>query len=277
MKLSTVTATLLLASAEVFAEGPAETVQLFAESDDKGVDGQFVSSVLEGSGISYLVFGYNPFDYVYKDNRISTENYGMKQEFSIEANHHFFLTINPNPVNVEFNNEGVMSVNGVSDGFYACKNVEDPLEYSKRSRMLMFYHSGDGDHPSETDCAKVRIVKNSGAQTKTPYAVTSTENVAYTYTGTDDLDATTDLVTIDSSDYLTYIPSSVTGLKARVAPSGNAFSGNASGSAMVEKTVGKSSSSQMHSSSSSKGDGTSPVAKSVCTIGFIFAALAMIV
>ncbi|GMG52748.1 unnamed protein product [Ambrosiozyma monospora] len=277
MKLSTVAVTLLLASTEVFAEDASETIQLIAKSVDKGVDGQFVSSVLEGSGIGYLVFGYNPLNYVFKDNHISTENYGMKQEFSIEANHHFLLTINPNPVTVEFNNGGVMSVNGVSDGFYACNNVGDPLEYSKHSKMLMFYHPADGDHPSEKDCVKVSIVKNSGVEFKAPYAVTSTETVAYVYTGTDDLDATTDFVTLDSSDYLAYIPSSVTGLKARVAPSNKAFSGNASGSAMAEKTVNKSSSSQMHYSSSSKGDGTSPVAKSVCTIGFIFAALAMIV
>ncbi|GME70254.1 unnamed protein product [Ambrosiozyma monospora] len=275
---ATFAATLLLACTEVFADG-AESIQLFVKSKDKSVDGQFVSSVFEGSGISYFFLGYNPNNYVFNNNRIVTENHGINQEFSIETNHSVLLSTHPIPVKVEFGNDGVLAVNGVSDGFYACKNAKDPLNYSKNARALMFYKSDSNEKPSKEDCVEITIIKNSGAQSKAPYAPTSTDT--YSYTGTEDLDATTDMMTIDISDYLTYISSSVSKLNGKATETSDDVSGKAKAtggsSSSSTKKSSFSSSTEKHSSSKSKGDGASHAAAGLCTFGVVFAFLSMIV
>ncbi|GMG24929.1 unnamed protein product [Ambrosiozyma monospora] len=277
---ATFAATLLLASTEVFADG-AESIQLFVKSKDKSVNGQFVSSVFEGSGTSYFFLGYNPANYVFNNNRIVTENHGVNQEFSVETNHSVILSTQPIPVKVEFGNDGAMSVNGVSDGFYACKNAKDPLNYSKDARAVMFFKSDDNEKPSKDDCVEITILKNAGAQSKAPYAPTSTDT--YSYTGTEDLDATTDMMSIDISDYLTYIPSSVSKLNGKTTGASDDISGQVkatggsdSGFSSTKKSS-SSSSTQKQSSSKSKGDGASNAVAGLCTFGIVFAFLSMIV
>ncbi|GME70248.1 unnamed protein product [Ambrosiozyma monospora] len=271
---ATFAATLLLTSTEVFADG-AESIQLFVKSKDKSVDGQFVSSVFEGSGTSYFFLGYNPVNYVFNNNRIVTETHGVNQEFSVEANHSVVLSTKPIPVKVEFGTDGAMSVNGVSDGFYACKNAKDPLNYSKSARALMFYKSDDNEKPSKDDCVSITIVKNSGVQSKAPYAPTSSDT--YSYTGTEDLDATTDIMSIGSSDYMTHIPSSVSKLTKKAGMSGQARATEGSGSSSTKKSSSSSSSTKKHSSSKSKGDGASNAVAGIYTFGIVLSFLSMIV
>ncbi|GMG52286.1 unnamed protein product [Ambrosiozyma monospora] len=214
-------------------------------------------------------------------------------KFSVETNHSVILSTQPIPVKVEFGNDGVMSVNGVSDGFYACKNAKDPLNYSKNARAVMFYKSGDNEKPSKDDCVEITILKNPAAQSKAPYAPTSTDT--YSYTGTEDLDATTDMMSIAINDYLTYIPSSVSKLSNKTGISGQgratkssdssssakkSFSSStkrSSSSSSTKKSSSSSSSTQKQSSSKSKGDGASHAVAGIYTFGIVFAFLSIIV
>lgn len=123
----------------------ADSIQLFAESDDKSVNGLGLSSIHEGAAINYFFLssgGAETLQYDEKNGEVySTTSDSVKQSVSIDAGN--FLQLSAADFQkVDFSDDDTVSVNG-NDEFFAAKNVKDPYNYSKDSYAIL-NKSSDG-------------------------------------------------------------------------------------------------------------------------------------
>ncbi|CUM46974.1 uncharacterized protein AC631_02932 [Debaryomyces fabryi] len=140
MKISTICVAALAALAQASpVKHSIKDVKLTVESDNTEINGKGLSSLHEGAGLNYFFLGEGSQDLKYNssDKQLYFDvSDDIKFSFSVSGN---FATIGVlEPYKVEFEHN-YLKVNGTTDGFFACKNVNDPYRYSENSYALMNY------------------------------------------------------------------------------------------------------------------------------------------
>ncbi|TID15764.1 hypothetical protein CANINC_004293 [Pichia inconspicua] len=156
---------LLLAASATFATASTEDVILTVKSDNQEVNGNNLSFLHEGAGINYafLGTGSNPEPLEY-DSEAKT----LTQDIEIaggqhiplvfgEYNSYVAVSVSNSLWEITFDKDDTLAVNGTTSGFYACKNTNDPYNYSKMSYELMYYTEN-----APEACIDVTLVKQSG-------------------------------------------------------------------------------------------------------------------
>ena len=138
MKFSTICVAALAALAQASpVKHSIKDVKLTVESDNTEINGKGLSSLHEGAGLNYFFLGEGSQDLKYNssDKQLYFDvSDDIKFSFSVSGN---FATIGVlEPYKVEFEHN-YLKVNGTTDGFFACKNVNDPYRYSENSYALM--------------------------------------------------------------------------------------------------------------------------------------------
>ncbi|QPG75149.1 hypothetical protein FOA43_002494 [Brettanomyces nanus] len=161
----------------------AETVQLSTMSSKEDVNGKGISSLHEGAGINYafLSSGSDTLDYDESTKFLSVSYDTYSEYFTIDSGF-VGVSVSPAPVEVTFDKDNNLLVDGSSEGFYGCKNTNDPYDNSESSYELMYY-SGNSTAPD--GCLPLTVVKVSGAGNKTDTGTKTT-----TSTGTETTSST---------------------------------------------------------------------------------------
>lgn len=140
MKFTTICVAALATLAQAAPiQSESSAVKLTVESANQDVNVKGLSSLHEGAGLNFFFIGQDSQELQYdadKQQLYFDINDQIKYSFSVYSN---FATIGVlEPYKVEFE-DNYLKVNGTTDGFYACKNVRDPYNYSKDTYALMNY------------------------------------------------------------------------------------------------------------------------------------------
>ncbi|ODV84045.1 hypothetical protein CANARDRAFT_9043 [[Candida] arabinofermentans NRRL YB-2248] len=149
-------------------------VSLYVSSSSDEIDGLGIYNIHEGAGINYVFvstsdsttdlyydesdkFIYQPFASGYYQY-LSTSS-GIVQ-----------LTVSGNDGGVyTFDDDGYLLLNGSSDGFYACKNTNDPYRYSQTSYEVMYYD----DESKASSCLSLKLQKKASSGSSSASASSS--------------------------------------------------------------------------------------------------------
>lgn len=160
MKFSTVFATatsLLVANA---APTPAPTadygsIVVAVESANKDIDNFGLYSKHEGAGINGVFLSQQGADLSY--NFVNQTVYQSFDEydyaFSVAENNFVQASIALEADKIEII-EGYLGQNGNTQGWAACKNINDPYQYSKNEYALMKF---ENDFSVPDDCSSLRL------------------------------------------------------------------------------------------------------------------------
>lgn len=138
MKFSTICVAALAALTQASpVKNTIKDVKLTVESDNKEINGKGLSSLHEGAGLNYFFLGEGSQDLKY-DSSSQKLYFDISDEitYSFSVYSDFAIIGVLEPYKVEFN-DNYLKVNGTTEGFFACKNVNDPYQYSKDSYALM--------------------------------------------------------------------------------------------------------------------------------------------
>lgn len=126
-------------------------------SNDTRVNNQNLQFLYEGreSNYAFLVNGVPPsFQYDSQSMTISLPNGNFQQILNIDNNN--FVSVSPEKPAQKFTFVNTrLAVDNRTDCFYACKNTNDPKQYSEVIYELMYY---TGNAPS--DCIAVNLINN---------------------------------------------------------------------------------------------------------------------
>lgn len=126
------------------------------ESDNKEINGNGLSSLHEGAGLNYFFLGKDSEELNYdsaSQQLYFDVNDQIRYAFSVVSN---FATIGVlESYKVDFKDE-YLKVNGTTEGFYACKNVNDPYRYSEGRYALMNFL----DQKAPEECILLKIKKS---------------------------------------------------------------------------------------------------------------------
>ncbi|GME87273.1 unnamed protein product [Ambrosiozyma monospora] len=137
-----------------------EPAKLYVNSTAPQVFGAGVFAKHEGAGIDYLFLAQDSDVLVWDGEQIYTNKIGYSQYFNLDSNY-VQLTVagkNSEPISfVDIDDKNYLTVGGKLDGFYACKNTNDPYKYSTDSYELMYYPNGGQD---EANCLAVNVYRS---------------------------------------------------------------------------------------------------------------------
>lgn len=147
------------------------TVQLSIESDNQDVNNNGLSSIHEGAGINYFLLGNSSqtIDYNESTGILSfASSPEVVQSFGVTSNI-VQLSVASSPSPVKFT-DNLLSFNGSTSNFYACKNINDPYNYSKNSYALTYYTS---DAPDGCIAVKVKVAEGAASSSSAASSATS--------------------------------------------------------------------------------------------------------
>lgn len=156
MKFLTFTAlTALIAS----VSAGTSDVKLTTISGNKEVSGLGFSALHEGAGINYIRAAAGPTEtYQYDEEKKTLFMQAGKfpYKFGIVDGIAQFGVNGFNEVEFKTDDLGreLLTVNGSPDGFYVCKNINDPYNFSKDNYFLVT------DPSNKDDCAEVLVKKD---------------------------------------------------------------------------------------------------------------------
>lgn len=167
----------LLATATAAAAANAQTVNLVVKSGSKEIDGNTIGFKHEGAGMDYAFLGTSAqsqlLDY---DATSKSLTYNAQYPYSFNVDKYVSLTVGGSNSEITFNSENTLLVNGTSSGFYACKNTNDPYQYSKYSYELMYYKT-----EAPLDCIALNLAN--GQNSTSPNSTTSSSLSSYEDSG----------------------------------------------------------------------------------------------
>ncbi|GME82442.1 unnamed protein product [Ambrosiozyma monospora] len=144
------TSVLLLLITKTLAD---ETIQLVIKSDNSDLSGKGISSIHEGAGINYMFAGNGAMDLTYASTSITTTDIGYPQYFNVDDDGGVIsMSVASQSSGFTFSDDGTLQYNGSDEGFQACKNINDPYNYSSSSYAIC-YKEQDGD------CVDIKLVK----------------------------------------------------------------------------------------------------------------------
>jgi hypothetical protein len=152
--------TVLLAASAALAA--AENVYLRVVSDHNEVNGNTVGFSHEGAGIDYAFLGTSPqsqvLDYDAEAHRLYNHEPGLPapQNFEVDGEY-VSVSVQETYSNIMFDNLNSLLVNGSADGFYACKDTNDPYNYSNDQYELMWYPP---HIPAPSTCLDLTLVRD---------------------------------------------------------------------------------------------------------------------
>lgn len=155
MKFSTVfaTAASLLSVVNAAPAGASNyNVDLVVESSDSSIDGKHISPMHEGAGINYAVLGDDGVTFIYNStSKELLQDVGRYQyPFSVQDSVVWFSVVGAQEVDFQ---SSYLSYNGTVDGFAACKNINDPYNYSKENYILSNFVGGE----TPEDCVPLKL------------------------------------------------------------------------------------------------------------------------
>ncbi|KAG7696421.1 hypothetical protein KL930_005377 [Ogataea haglerorum] len=190
-----------LALATTVASVLAQDVSLYVDSPDTELDGNGLQPLHEGAALNYL-FLSNDSSYTWNYNA------DTKQLTAKLAQYDLPVSLKTAPYvswgaatgyeSFTFASDGTLQVNGSSDGFYACKNTNDPYGYSENGYELMYY-TNEGDVPSDS-CTAISLTS-----TKPQSAISSAEKLPLS-TASASVTSVTSMVTAASTQTHTVCP-----------------------------------------------------------------------
>ncbi|KAH3661632.1 hypothetical protein OGAPHI_006482 [Ogataea philodendri] len=152
-----------LALAATAAIAMADQVSLWTKSSNADVDGKALSALHEGAGFSYVFLADSDstlnFSYDATNKTLSSDQFGQYPATFGVVSSYVSVGVISDPVTFTFTNDGTLQANGSSNGFYACKNTNDPYNWSQSSWELMFYSDG----AAASGCESVTITKGKGS------------------------------------------------------------------------------------------------------------------
>lgn len=157
---------LLLAASATFATAATENVVLTVKSDNQEVNGNTLSFLHSGAGFNYVFLGTggesDPLQYD-TDAKTLTQPITVNGGESIpltfgEYEHYVAVSVANSDWEITFENDNTLAVNGSTSGFFACKDTNDPYNYSKMSYELMWYKEN-----APESCIDVTLVKHDGS------------------------------------------------------------------------------------------------------------------
>ncbi|GME91146.1 unnamed protein product [Ambrosiozyma monospora] len=161
MKFSTLSASALLLVSKAIAD---ETVQLFVKSDNSVLSDKGLNAPHEGAGINYffantgngesLNLNYDGYSLTVPLTVNGDET--VNQYFSV-ADGAVSLAPADKVTGFTFAEDGTLEYNGSADGFEACKNANDPYQYSTSSYEILY----KADFGSE--CVPIKLYKKGGS------------------------------------------------------------------------------------------------------------------
>ncbi|GME86755.1 unnamed protein product [Ambrosiozyma monospora] len=124
-----------------------ESIKLYVNSkaDAPQIFGAGISSKHSGAGINYLFLGRGAETLQYDGFEITSTNSGTKQWLNLDGPFVQLTVASTGGQRLtwkDVDGKKYLSVNGRSDGFFACKNTGDPYNYSANEYELMYYPSG---------------------------------------------------------------------------------------------------------------------------------------
>ncbi|CUM67462.1 uncharacterized protein PRCAT00005158001 [Priceomyces carsonii] len=154
------------------------TVTLNAESSDQDVNGKAITSLHEGAGFNYLFLSEHPQKLSLDDSNDSI--------FFEAAGFRWNLTISGSVVSIGVLqsswytslDDDYIAVNGSTEGFYACKNTNDPYNYSKDSYQVTF---PNGEAPSGCKPIKLKVSKHGNPSHSHSHSPGPSESPSHSY------------------------------------------------------------------------------------------------
>lgn len=149
------------------------------DSTNDSLNGMGLSSIHEGAGINYFLLGTNAEDLEYVDGKLQAQLGNFPYFFNADQNIVQLSVVASPTVKIT---DGKIDL---GSQVYACKNINDPYNYSKSSYAVVVGEMG-------TDCYPISIKVNgldsssasSAAESTTMAASTNTTTVASTLTET---------------------------------------------------------------------------------------------
>ncbi|GME71185.1 unnamed protein product [Ambrosiozyma monospora] len=152
-------------SASVMADDSnLENIGLYVESDNTEIDGNGLSSKHSGAGIDYFFLGTGSETLIFDSSKAQIyKNFAgqYEQYFDVATSNYVQMTVSDaNIASVQFTQvdggKQYLTLGSSQDGFYACKNVNDPYNYSASSYELMYYADGNVNNDS---CVAVKVYR----------------------------------------------------------------------------------------------------------------------
>ncbi|GME67492.1 unnamed protein product [Ambrosiozyma monospora] len=149
-------------SASVLADSSLENIALYVESDNTEINGNGLSTLHSGAGIDYFFLGTSAESLIFDSSKAQiykTFAGQYEQYFDAATSNYVQMTVSEAHIaDIQFTKvdggKQYLNLNSSPDGFYACKNVNDPYNYSASSYELMYYADGSVDNDS---CVAVKV------------------------------------------------------------------------------------------------------------------------
>lgn len=143
MKFSTIftAATSLITLANA---APASVTKNFAkivvEADDNAVNGKGLVGKHEGAGLNYVFFSDKPRDLLYypTTNELAEQEGSTTLRLSVYEGVGTLSVLGDESTPIVVDSNNYLAVNGSSDNFAACKNINDPYNYSENEYVLTY-------------------------------------------------------------------------------------------------------------------------------------------
>ncbi|GME69726.1 unnamed protein product [Ambrosiozyma monospora] len=204
MKFSTLSASALFLVSKALAD---ETVQLFVKSDDSALSGKGLNAPHEGAGINYVFANTDDgasLSLNYDGSSLTsplTVNGGSStanQYFSV-ADGAVTLTVQASASGFTFADDGTLEYNGSADGFEACKNINDPYQYSTENYAIV-YKSDSGD-----SCVPIKLYKKGGDSSSSSSSSAPASSAAASSTTSSESESKTSSEVAPSSTVSSYV------------------------------------------------------------------------
>ncbi|KAK9453085.1 hypothetical protein V1511DRAFT_505613 [Dipodascopsis uninucleata] len=136
-------------------------VELTAFAPGAQIDNYKLSSIHEGAGINYFFLYNSSNGQVLNYNETGQQLWANLSSYIYTVGviyNVLYLSVVSTADKITFASNGTLLLNGTSDGFYGCKNVNDPYNYSSQSYEVT--HISQDEKPLSTDCIPFTIVGN---------------------------------------------------------------------------------------------------------------------
>lgn len=153
----------------------AENVNLVVKSDHSDINGNTLGFPHEGAGLNYAFLGTSSasqlLEYDESSKTFTEPGSTIPQSLGLSGN---FIALTVAEPSAEFTFDGnTLQLNGTSDSFYACKNVNDPYNYSQSSYALMYFKDS-----APEDCLALTLEKGSTSSSSSAPAPTSSDSTS---------------------------------------------------------------------------------------------------
>ncbi|KAK9457083.1 hypothetical protein V1511DRAFT_496156 [Dipodascopsis uninucleata] len=146
-----------LAALAGLASAATSSINIVLESSDPNFNGNGTSSIHEGAGINYMLVSYvsqgQTFDY---DSSAGTISYPLTDEITTYFSSYggiYQVSVYDSGYFYSFDSDGYLLANGTIPPAYACKNMNDPYQYTTYSYGLANVTS------TFSDCHDVKLKK----------------------------------------------------------------------------------------------------------------------